>query len=64
VYKIETRRAAYYAEHSALFQEACALAGVAPTKRQAAKWRRKTGKAWEAYQETPGLQRLNREPKS
>jgi hypothetical protein len=34
------------AEHDPLFKAACAKAGVQPTKRQAAKWRRGEGSAF------------------
>jgi hypothetical protein len=37
-----------FARTNAEFQVACENAGVKPTRRQASKWRRKFGKAWEA----------------
>ncbi len=35
-----------YAEKNEPFKQACEKAEVKPTGRQASKWRRKTGKAW------------------
>lgn len=34
------------------FREACRKAGVEPTKRQARKWRRREGQAWDAHDTT------------
>ena len=31
------------------FKDACTKAGIAPTKRQASKWRLRKGAAWEAH---------------
>lgn len=38
-----------FANNDELFKEQCSRAGVSATKRQASKWRRKTGAAWKMF---------------
>lgn len=38
---------AFFATHDEEFQAACARAGIPPTARQASKWHRKRGLAWQ-----------------
>lgn len=42
-----------FAEEDLDFLNACKIAGVAPNARQASKWRRKEGKAWQVANWTP-----------
>ena len=39
----------HFAKHNQNFLTACAQAKVIPTKRQASKFRRRTGRAWRAF---------------
>jgi predicted HicB family RNase H-like nuclease len=43
-----------------LFREACRQAGIEPTKRQAGKWRRRTGLAFETARKASQREALSR----
>lgn len=40
---------AYFATHDEVFRAACDAAGIQPTARQASKWHRQRGRAYEAH---------------